>query len=94
MQSSEICLIPGLDSRCILVGMRTQLALIVATAALSFVAACDKKSSPDPAPRVEKGAAQAPISKLGDLSSTLAAAREAFNARKGEARFLTLLSPT
>jgi hypothetical protein len=33
-------------------------------------------------------------SKLTDLSSSLDAARTAFNARKQEARFLTLLSPT
>ena len=31
---------------------------------------------------------------LGDLSSSLGAAREAFNAHKSEPRFLTLLSPT
>ena len=77
-----------------LVGMRSQLAVVLA--ALSFAAACDKKSSSDPAPKVEKDAAQAAAapSKLGDLSTSLAAVREAFNAHKGEARFLTLLSPT
>jgi hypothetical protein len=76
-----------------LVGMRTQLALVLA--ALSLAAACDKKSSPDPAPEVEKDAAKtAAPSKLGDLSMSLAAVREEFNAHKGEARFLTLLSPT
>lgn len=31
---------------------------------------------------------------LGDLSASLDAVRTAFNAHKGEARFLTLLSPT
>lgn len=58
--------------------MRTQLTIIVAAFALSL-GACDKK---------------APAGKLGDLSTSLAAARTDFNAHKGEARFLTLLSPT
>lgn len=76
-----------------LVGMRSQVAIVVAAVALSLVATCDKKSSP--APTVEKDAAPtAAPSKLGDLSTSLAAARDAFNARKGQARFLTLLSPT
>lgn len=66
-----------------LVDMRSQVAVVVTALALSLVGACDKKSNPDPAP-----------SKLGDLSMSLAAARDAFNARKGQARFLTLLSPT
>lgn len=78
-----------------LVSMRSQFALLVAAVAVSFVPACDKKSSPAPAPRVEKEATQArPASKLGDLSTSLSDARAAFNARKGSARFLTLLSPT
>ncbi len=76
-----------------LVRMRSHVA-IVASIALSFVGACDKKSSPAPAPKTDKDAAQVTPSKLGDLSTSLAAAREAFNAHKGEARFLTLLSPT
>ena len=76
-----------------LVGMRSQVAVVVATIALSLVAACDKKSSPAPTHEKEATSAAAP-SKLGDLSTSLAAAREAFNAKKGEARFLTLLSPT
>ena len=68
---------------------------IVFTAALWLVSACDKKPSSEPLRRAEKGAAQtAAPTKLGDLSTSLAAVREAFNARKGEARFLTLLSPT
>jgi hypothetical protein len=74
-----------------LVGMRSQIVVVVASLARSLVVACDKKSSP--APTAAKDAAAAP-SKLGDLSTSLAAAREAFNAGKGEARFLTLLSPT
>lgn len=78
-----------------LAGMRTQLALVLAAVALSLVTACDKKSGSDPAPKVEKDATQpATASKLGDLSTSLAAVREEFNAHKGEARFLTLLSPT
>jgi hypothetical protein len=87
-------LIPGLNSRYMLIGMRSQLAVVVTAVSLSLVA-CDKKSNPDPAPKADKGAARtAQTSKLGDLSTSLAAAREAFNARKGQARFLTLLSPT
>ena len=77
-----------------LLGMRSQVT-VVAAIALLLMASCDKKPSHDPAPKAEKDAAPAPTaSKLGDLSSSLAAAREAFNAHKGEARFLTLLSPT
>lgn len=77
-----------------LVRMRSQVALVVTSIALSLVGACDKKSSPAPAPEAKRDATQAAPSKLGDLSTSLAAAREAFNAHKGEARFLTLLSPT
>lgn len=77
-----------------LVGVRS-LALVLATVALSLVASCDKKSSSDPAPKAEKHAPPtAAPSKLGDLSTSLAAVRDAFNAKKGQARFLTLLSPT
>lgn len=78
-----------------LVPMRSQVAVVITSIALALAGACDKKSSPAPAPKAEKDATQAaPASKLGDLSTSLAAAREAFNAHKGEARFLTLLSPT
>lgn len=80
-----------------LVAMRSQLAVVISTVALSLVA-CDRKPSPDPAPKADKHAAQtaptAQASKLGDLTTSLAAVREAFNAGKGRARFLTLLSPT
>ena len=54
-----------------------------------------KKSSPEPAPASAAKPAAA-HDRLVDLtaSSTLAAVRTAFNAHRGEARFLTLLSPT
>lgn len=76
--------------------MRTQIAAAVTAVVLSVLGACDKKSGPTPAPTSQKDATQATAtpSKLGDLSTSLAAARDAFNARKGEVRFLTLLSPT
>ena len=70
--------------------------LALAVALALTTSACEsKKLSP------ERAAATAPKSasahaQLIDLttSSTLAAARTSFNAHKGEARFLTLLSPT
>lgn len=74
--------------------MRSQFALVISAVAASFVAGCDRKSSPTPAPPVEVAAPTPSASKLGDLSTSLAAAREAFNARKGAPRFLSLLSPT
>jgi hypothetical protein len=78
-----------------LVRMRSHVAVVVTSIALAVTGACDNKSGSAPTPKAEKDAAQAaPVSKLGDLSTSLAAAREAFNAHKGEARFLTLLSPT
>ena len=60
------------------------------TAALSLsLLACQEKPAAGPA-----HAPKAPPSRPNDLSQSVAAAREAFNARSGEARFLTLLSPT
>ena len=53
--------------------------------ALSLLGCESKKTQPQ--------AARAPLVDLTP-SSTLAAVRTAFNAHKGEARFLTLLSPT
>lgn len=68
---------------------------VIAAVVLSVLGACDKKTKPAPVPKAETDATPvAAPSKLGDLSTSLAAAREAFNSRKGEARFLTLLSPT
>ncbi len=69
-----------------------------------LLVACDsKKPAPENAPTKESPTKESPTKEsptarapLVDLtaSSTLAAARAAFNAHKGEARFLTLLSPT
>jgi hypothetical protein len=56
---------------------------------------CESKQAPDkgePAP-VQTPAARAPLTDL-TAASSLDAVRAAFNAHKGEARFLTLLSPT
>jgi hypothetical protein len=52
--------------------------------ALVVLAACESKA---PAPATTR----AP---LVDIDASLAVVRTAFNAHKGEARFLTLLSPT
>jgi hypothetical protein len=74
-------------------GMRNQVAVLAAVVALAL-AGCDRRSSETKeAPRT-KDSAPAAASPLGDLSTSLADVRAAFNARKGEARFLTLLSPT
>ena len=64
-------------------------------AGLLLVGCESKKASPgkqEPA-AVEKLAARAPLTDLTTASS-LEAVRTAFNAHKGEVRFLTLLSPT
>jgi hypothetical protein len=76
--------------------MRTKVAALVAftTVALS-IASCDRTSGGNqggPTPKQSEKATSA--SRLGDLSTSLADVRAAFNARKGQARFLTLLSPT
>jgi len=73
------------------------IAAVVAAVALAC-AGCDRTPAPDrqparAAPAVEPRP-ETPRVTLVDLSTSLGAAREAFNARKGEARFLTLLSPT
>ena len=79
------------------VGMRNQVAVIVAAVVVSL-SGCDKKPAPakkeQPATANAEPPSAAPAVQLGDLSTSLAAARQAFNAHKGEARFLTLLSPT
>lgn len=61
------------------------------------LASCEsKKSTADqPAPKVENKEKK-PTAPLTDITTatSFAAIRTAFNAYKGEARFLTLLSPT
>jgi hypothetical protein len=76
--------------------MRPQLfALAIAAAVLG----CDSKKSQTEPPAAKQKAdpalqrARAPLTDLTTASS-LAPVRTAFNARKGEARFLTLLAPT
>jgi hypothetical protein len=73
-------------------------ALVLAVAA-SLLGCDSKKASTDQPPNAAKtGSAGQPAvrAQLTDLTtaSTLASVRTAFNAKKGEARFLTLLSPT
>lgn len=70
---------------------------VFAFAAILALASCEsKKSTADqPAPKVEK-TEKKPTAPLTDITtaSSFDAVRTAFNAHKGEARFLTLLSPT
>lgn len=73
----------------------------LAIAVIGLLLGCEsKKSTSDrPAAQSETGSAAHPTAaraQLTDLTtaSTLAPVRQAFNAKKGEARFLTLLSPT
>ena len=75
--------------------MRTRFA-VLAVAAVLALPACDRGASPDRAlaEKAQEQPTRRPAVKLGDLSTSLKAARAAFNAHKGEARFLTLLSPT
>lgn len=65
--------------------------------ALSILGCDSKKSTPEPsATRTKADSTDKPTAALTDLTpaSTLAPVRAAFNAKKGEGRFLTLLSPT
>lgn len=72
--------------------MRTP--ILAVAVALSFVGCESKKPSPEPAPASHPALiTRAPLVDL-TTASTLSAVRTAFNAHKGEARFLTLLSPT
>ena len=75
--------------------MRRAIPLLILAVAL-VLPACDRGASPDSAParKTQEAERKGPAVPLGDLSTSLEAARAAFNAHKGEARFLTLLSPT
>ena len=75
--------------------MRNRFAFLAVAAALALPA-CDRGATPDraPAEKAQERPSRTPAVQLGDLSTSLDAARAAFNAHKGEARFLTLLSPT
>ena len=66
---------------------------MLAAAIAMMVVACRSKSTGD---KQTREARPKPTAVLVDLtaSTTLAPVRAAFNAKKGEARFLTLLSPT
>lgn len=71
-------------------GMRSRLARVAFVAA-ALLLGCESKKAPPPPPSAEKPVARA---SLVDLTTSLDEARTTFNAHKGEARFLTLLSPT
>lgn len=75
--------------------MRRAIPLLALAVALGLNA-CDRGASPDraPAQKTQEAEPKEAAVPLGDLSTSLEAARAAFNAHKGEARFLTLLSPT
>jgi hypothetical protein len=76
-------------------GMRTRVKVVIGAVALLF-SACDSRRS-EPAEQATPPPALANTQadgELVDLSTSLEAARTAFNAHRGEARFLTLLSPT
>jgi hypothetical protein len=76
--------------------MRIRFAVAVAAVALALsLSGCDRTSGAEQAqPDRQPAAARKANARLVDLSTSLRAARVAFNAHKGEARFLTLLSPT
>jgi hypothetical protein len=73
--------------------------LTFAVAVVLATLGCQSKHatpSAQPETQVTPGSAERPTVPLTDLTaaSTLAPMRAAFNANKGKARFLTLLSPT
>lgn len=63
--------------------MRSPVLSLMSVAAIAAAAGCEARSSSGPT-------TSAPLVDV----ATLAPVRAAFNAHKGEARFLTLLSPT
>ena len=75
-----------------LAGMRSQL-LAITIAVTVFGCESNKPAGGQAAPVEKQVAARAPLADL-TTASGLGAVRTAFNAHKGEARFLTLLAPT
>lgn len=73
--------------------------ILAVALAITVVVGCDSQKA-GPAKAADKGSAQSEIQRprapLTDITAVtkLDAVRMAFNAHKGEARFLTLLSPT
>jgi hypothetical protein len=67
---------------------------VFAIAVVASLLGCESKKTTNNEPK--PGSAARPTAQLTDLTSvsTLAPVRSAFNAKKGEARFLTLLAPT
>jgi hypothetical protein len=70
-----------------------RLPLLALSLALSVLGCDSKKRSTPESSQPANPAARAPLIDLTSASS-LAAVRTAFNAHRGEPRFLTLLSPT
>ena len=63
--------------------------------ALAVLAACTAETTSPTSPTSAQGSVQAPgDGALVDLSASLDALKTNFNAHRGEARFLTLLSPS
>jgi hypothetical protein len=73
--------------------MRTT-ARVILVALVAVLTACERQNATNNDAPASRGASDSPSGRLADLSASLADVRAAFNARKGEARFLTLLSPT
>lgn len=73
--------------------MWTRVSAVALIALLGLTGAIVCRSKSTPTPTAEASAAAEAPSQLADLSTSLDAVRSAFNSRKHEARFLTLLSP-
>lgn len=67
--------------------------VVAAVFALMFVGCESGKATPETDKQTAKPADTVPLTDL-TAASSLGAVRTAFNAHKGKARFLTLLSPT
>ncbi len=75
-------------------GMRSPLVRVAFVAAALLFGCESRNPTPEKsAPAAQKPAARAPLVDL-TAATSLEAVRTAFNAHKGEARFLTLRSPT
>lgn len=89
--TSDLVLEPGVDSRFMLAQM-TRLASLLA---LAVLAACTTETASPAAPTpVQAPASAVAGDAMVDLSTSIDPLRTSFNAHRGEARFLTLLSPS
>ena len=73
--------------------MRSQLVRVAVVVAAALLFGCESKNPAPQPPAAHEPAARAPLVDL-TAATALEAVRTAFNAHKGEPRFLTLLSPT